>query len=77
MAATMLVPNGHVVVRIGTKATNAQQLPEILLGAALASPRKVLPIRAEFTEIRRRQTNAFRPGSKGLRTEVDCLFRVE
>ena len=77
MASRMVADRGHVVLRIGTRATDPELLPRKVLGAALASPRRVRLVDAEFSEIRRRQTNAFRPGAKGLRTEVDCHFRLD
>ena len=77
MASVMVVEGGHVVMRMGTRAPDPETLPKKVLGAALASPRRVSLVGTELSEIRRRQTNAFRPGSTGLRTEVDCVLRFD
>jgi hypothetical protein len=55
----------------------ASQLANLVVAAwALLSGRKVRPMTAETSEIRRRQTGAFRPGSAGCLQELDAHFAV-
>jgi hypothetical protein len=65
----------HVVVRIGSRKLSPIFLKRALTGCAQLSGRTVKLISSQITEIKRRQTGAFRPGSKGCVVEVDCHFR--
>jgi len=71
VVSQLLLPRGHVVVRIGSTQTRAENLARQLVGSFAFSPRRIRHISTEFSEIRRRQTDAFRPGAKGCITEVD------
>jgi len=66
----------HVVIRMGGKGLWPEQLVDGLKATSLASGRKVMLADYEVGEIKGRQTNAFRPGSRGCKLEVDCHFRV-
>ena len=66
--------NTDVVVRIGAVRTPPDRLARQLTGAAMASGRKVRLVSKTISEIRRRQTDSFRPGAIGCRVEVDCHF---
>jgi hypothetical protein len=72
----VLAPKSNVVVRLGGKG----QAPDRLIGALTASSvvgrRRVRLVSHEISEIKNRQTDAFRPGSKGCLLEVDCHFRM-
>jgi len=46
-----------------------------LTGCAQFSGRKIRLVSSQVTEIKRRQTDAFRPGTKGCGVELDCHFR--
>jgi hypothetical protein len=74
----VLSKRAHVVVRLGGKNLGADEIARGLLGTSIFSQRKVHLIdEYEVSEIKRRQTDSFRPGSKGCRIEVDCHFRME
>ena len=67
---------GHVVVRIGATKLSPDQVRSSLVGAARVSPRHVRLVSWEVSEIQRRQTDAFRPGTSGCRLELDCHFQL-
>jgi hypothetical protein len=72
----VLAPKTNVVIRIGFRDRDPEQLAESLTGAATFSKRRVQLVSTEVSEIRGRQTRSFRPGSSGCRLEVDCHFAV-
>lgn len=71
VAATLLAPSGHVVVRLGGTATTPEQLEAQLRASVFLSPREVDVQSVNWSQIRRRQTDSFRPGSRGCVWEVD------
>lgn len=66
----------HVVVRIGSTRISPKGLVEGLEGASVLSGRRVRLISRRQSEIARRQTDAFRPGTTGCKVEVDCHFQI-
>ena len=72
----ILAPKSDVVIRLGGKRHTPEQLVDGLIGAGAVSNRRIKLVRYEVSEIRNRQTDAFRPGSIGCRLEVDCHFRI-
>lgn len=70
----VLAPKAHVVVRIGAKDTVPGDVVRALGAASVVSQRKVELVESEVSEILRRQTDAFRPGSTGCAREIDCHF---
>jgi hypothetical protein len=71
----VMAENGHVVIRIGSRRISPEALKRGLSGCAPFSGRKVKLLSNHVTEIRKRQTDAFRPGTKGCGVELDCQFR--
>ena len=71
----VMAARSHVVVRIGSRKVSPDQLKRGLAGCAQLSGRKTKLVSSQVTEIKRRQTDAFRPGSKGCVVELDCHFR--
>ncbi|MFO0738191.1 MAG: DNA methyltransferase [Labilithrix sp.] len=65
-----------VVVRIGAVSYAPEKLTRQLQGAALACGRRVELVSHAVSEIKRRQTDSFRPGARGCRVEVDCHFAM-
>lgn len=65
---------GHIVIRIGARDMSPEQLRAGLVGTSVASGRRVRLADFEVSEIRGRQTDAFRPGSAGCLREIDCHF---
>jgi hypothetical protein len=76
MLSAVTAPKAHVVVRIGGKDLDPDQLVRALSGTAKVAPRKIGMIEHSVSEITRRQTDAFRPGTTGCRREVDAVFRI-
>jgi hypothetical protein len=70
----ILGQNSQIVVRLGGRGLKDEQLVDGLLGTATFSGRRVQLKSWERSELLRRQTGAFRPGSTGVTFEVDCHF---
>jgi len=73
----IMTRKAHVVVRMGGKRLNPDRVVAGLHGAAVFSQRKVSLRSWEVSEIKRRQTDSFRPGAPGCRFEVDCWFQLD
>jgi len=71
----VMADGAHVIIRIGSRKISPELLKRGLTGCGQFSGRKVKLISHEVTEIKKRQTDAFRPGTKGCVVEVDCHFR--
>jgi hypothetical protein len=71
----VMAGGSHVVVRIGSRKLSPNFLRRGLAGCAQLSGRRVQLINSRVTEIKRRQTGAFRPGTRGCVVELDCHFR--
>lgn len=76
--ANVAAEDAHVVVRIGGKGLTPARLAEGLEESAESvTDRTIRPIGPyQVSKIQGRQTNQFRPGSKGCLVEVDHTFRV-
>ena len=72
----VLAPKADIVVRLGGKGFTPEHLVEALTASGAVSKRPVRLISHETTTIKNRQTDAFRPGSKGCKFEVDCYLRM-
>ena len=72
----ILAERANVVIRLGATRINPERLVSGLEGVARAARRRVRLLGHEVSEIRGRQTDAFRPGSKGCKLEVDCHFQI-
>lgn len=71
-----MAPGADVIVRLGGKGDHPERLVEALGASSAVSRRRVKLVSHEMSQIRNRQTDAFRPGSKGCMLEVDCHFRM-
>jgi hypothetical protein len=76
MLSAVVAPRASVVVRLGGKGLEPEQLVAALAGTAKVAPRRVRMVEHSVSEITRRQTDAFRPGATGCRHEIDALFSV-
>jgi hypothetical protein len=72
----ILAPKADIVVRLGGKTYTPDRLIEMLRASSAVGKRQVRLISHEVSEIRNRQTDAFRPGTKGCLLEVDCHFQM-
>jgi hypothetical protein len=73
---TVLAPKAHVVIRIGTRRIDPERLVRILTGTSQLSQRHVQLVSSSVSELKNRQTDLFRPGSKGCSVEVDCHYCI-
>jgi hypothetical protein len=69
--------NGHVVIRIGSRSMETETVKRALTASSRFSGRKISLVSSRITEIKKRQTDAFRPGTRGCRIEVDCHFAFQ
>lgn len=72
----LLEPGGHIVIRIAGLGLSSEDLCDGLEGTSSFTGRRTRLCSTVVSPIERRQTDAFRPGSTGRRTEVDCHFQV-
>jgi hypothetical protein len=64
-------------VRIGGKNFDAEETGRKLMATSVFSRRKAKLVSSEVSEIQRRQTDSFRPGSRGCVHEADFHFRLQ
>ena len=69
-------PNCGVIIRVGAARHSVDVLTQGFLTSSLLGPRKAELVSAEVSQLRRRQTQSFRPGSKGVGVEVDLHFML-
>lgn len=72
----VLAKNADIVIRLGGKKLEPERMGSCLQATSVFSQRKVSLVFSETSEIKGRQTDSFRPGSKGCLTEVDFHFRI-
>lgn len=72
----LLEPGGHIVIRIAGRGLSSEDLRDGLEGTSSFTGRRAQLRGTDVSPIERRQTDAFRPGSTGRRTELDCHFQV-
>lgn len=72
----LLGPEANVVTRIGAKKIDPPRIVSGQLGVSVYSGREVSLVSSSVSDLRGRQTRAFRPGSVGVLREVDCHFVV-
>ena len=73
----ILAKNADIVIRIGGKNFNTQDMGQRLQATSGFSKRKAELVESETSEIKRRQTDSFRPGSRGCLVESDFHFRLK
>lgn len=71
VAAAVLAPSGHVVMRVGATDVAPDVLSRQLAASTVMASRPTRVVSIGHSEIGRRQTDAFRPGSRGCVFEVD------
>ena len=66
----------NVVIRLGARRLTPEKMVSRLRGTSRFASRKVKLVAWEHSPLKRRQTQAFRPGARGCTYEVDCHFAV-
>lgn len=72
----VLAKKADIVIRLGGKDFDTEGMGQRLQATSIFSRRKAELVHSETSEIQRRQTDSFRPGSKGCRIEADFHFRL-
>ncbi len=72
----VLAPRSSIVIRLGGKNLEPEQLVTALTASSVFASRRVKLVSSETSEIMRRQTDAFRPGTTGCRYEIDAHFSM-
>lgn len=74
--SAVVAPQGSVVVRLGGKGLDPEQLVAALDGVSKVASRRIEMVEHSVSALTKRQTDAFRPGTRGCRYEVDAVFRI-
>ena len=69
--------DADVVIRVGATRLGPKHLVSGLQGVARVTGRRVKLVSHKVSELIKRQTESFRPGSTGCKVEVDCHFRMD
>lgn len=72
----VLAKNSHVVIRMGARNMDPAEMLRKLKGTAQFARREIHLESHSVSELKRRQTGAFRPGTKGCTIELDCHFKI-
>ena len=72
----VLTSRANIVIRLGGKGISPMRMGKGLHATSIFSQRKVRLIHQEESNITGRQTDSFRPGSKGCLVEVDYHFQM-
>ena len=70
----VLARSAHVVIRMGGRGVEPEEMVQKLSAASQFSHRMIRLESHSVSVLKRRQTDAFRPGSKGCLVEIDCHF---
>jgi hypothetical protein len=73
----ILAKKADIVIRLGGKNFQTDATGERLKATSIFSRRKAELVYSETSEIQRRQTDSFRPGTMGCRIEADFHFRLK
>ncbi len=73
---SVLGRRAHIVIRIGSRTVSPRQLERVLTASSQISGRGVHLVSSKVTQMKNRQTDAFRPGSKGCAYELDCHYKM-
>jgi len=71
----VLAPRAQLVIRIGSSKLSPELLKRSLTASTQFAGRRIDLVGSEISELKNRQTDAFRPGSKGCSVEIDCHYR--
>jgi hypothetical protein len=73
----VLASNAQIVIRLGGKNFDTDEVGKRVLAASVFSQRKAELVASETSVIQKRQTESFRPGSKGCLVEADFHLRLK
>lgn len=73
---TVLGSKSDTVIRLGSRKMSPDQIRDALVASSKFTGRKTELVACEVSELRNRQTDSFRPGSRGCLVEVDCHIHI-
>jgi hypothetical protein len=75
MLGEVMAKKANVVIRLGGRGQHVESILKKINGSSAFSRRRVELISQSCSELKKRQTDSFRPGTKGCLFELDCHFR--
>jgi hypothetical protein len=75
MLGVVMGRKSSVVIRLGGRGEKMELMLKRLTASANFSGRRVEVVNHSCSKLKRRQTDSFRPGTKGCLIELDCHFR--
>jgi hypothetical protein len=75
MLGSLVAMKGHVVIRLGGRKLKSEDAIKKLSATSHFSGRPIALVEHSISELRGRQTDAFRPGTTGCLVEIDCHFQ--
>lgn len=77
MLGALMAKKAHFVIRLGGRDVRPEDMTKKLKGTSTFAQRALRLVSQSVSTLKRRQTDSFRPGSKGCLIEVDCHFRFD
>jgi hypothetical protein len=77
MLGALVARKGHVVIRLGGRRFKSEDAVKRLSATSQFSGRPVVLVQHSTSELKGRQTEAFRPGTTGCLLEIDCHFQFK
>lgn len=74
MLGTVMARTSNVVIRLGARGVKPDDLTDRLIASSRFSQRKIRLVNQSCSDLKKRQTDSFSPGTKGCLVEVDCHF---
>ena len=75
MLGVVMGSKSSVVIRLGGEGTDVGPMLKKLNASSKFSGRKTTLVSHSCSELKKRQTDSFRPGTKGCLVELDCHFK--
>lgn len=77
MLGTVASKKANVVIRIGARGIEPNEIGTRLVACSRFSQRPIDLVEQTLSDLKRRQTDSFSPGTKGCLVEVDCHFQFK
>lgn len=74
MLGVVMAKKGHVIIRLGGRGQEIESMQKKLTSTSSFTGRRVELVSHSYSELKKRQTDSFRPGTKGCLVELDCHF---
>ena len=76
MLGVVMAKTAHVVIRLGARDIKPEDMAKRLQATSQFAQRRIELVSQSVSNLKHRQTDSFRPGSKGCLVELDCHFRM-